>query len=182
MLELMPFTGMICGLILFNSIEWKGFTNKLLFSMFWFSLVSTLILGALSQFIGNVSIIIIILSIINFCSIIVFSFKIKFNSLNTKNKITTVILYSSIFIYLLLFLFNIWYIIGGKAKYILWRFVMENFTVLNDHEMQKITGGGLFEDAGKVAGHVGYWFSKGLAQMDSGTQTSKIIGKKKKKK
>lgn len=104
MLELMPFTGIICGLFLFNSIEWKGFVNKLLFSMFWFSLIATFILGALNQFIGNVSAIIIILSILNFCSIIVYSVKLNFNSLTTFNKICVVLLYLSAFIYISLFI------------------------------------------------------------------------------
>lgn len=104
MLELMPFTGMICGLILFNTIEWKGFVNKLLFSLFWFSLIAAFILGALNQFIGNVSAIIIILSILNFCSIIVFSVKLNFNRLTIFNKICVVLLYLITFIYLLLFL------------------------------------------------------------------------------
>ena len=106
MLELMPFTGMICGLILFNSIEWKGFVNKLLFSMFWFSLIAPFILGLLDQFIGNVSAILLILSIMNICSIIVFSVKLNFNRLTIFNKICVVLVYLSTFMYLLLFLLH----------------------------------------------------------------------------
>lgn len=104
MLELIPFTGMICGLFLFNNIEWKGLLNKLLFYMFWFSLIVAFILGGLNQFIGNVAAIIKILSILNFCSIIVFSVQLNFNRLTIFNKICIVLLYLITFMYLLLFL------------------------------------------------------------------------------
>ncbi|SDQ02594.1 hypothetical protein LHA31_12380 (plasmid) [Carnobacterium viridans] len=103
MLELIPFTGTICGLILFNNIEWKGFVNKLLFYMFWFSLIAAFILGGLNQFIGNFSTIIKILSILNFCSIIVFSVKLNFNRLTILKKICVVLVYLSAFMSILLF-------------------------------------------------------------------------------
>ena len=106
MLEILPFTGIIGGLILFNSNERKGFVNKLLFFMFWFSLIAPFILGLLDPLIGKNSAILLILSIMNICSIIIFSVKLNFNSLTIFNKICVVLVYLSTFMYLLLFLLH----------------------------------------------------------------------------
>ncbi|SDQ02701.1 hypothetical protein SAMN04487752_0230 [Carnobacterium viridans] len=36
MLEVLPFISTVCGFILYNKLEWRGLTNKILFSIFWF--------------------------------------------------------------------------------------------------------------------------------------------------
>lgn len=57
---------------------------------------------------------------------------------------------------------------------------MEKFSVLNDNEMKKVTGGGLWSDAGKTVGKVAYGLVKGLALTSEGVHTGRIISKKKK--
>ncbi len=102
MLEILPFSGIICGLILFNNNERKGFVNKLLFSMFWFSLIAPIILALLDPFIGKNLTILFILGLMNICSIIVFSVKLNFNRLTIFNKICVVLVYLIYFMSLLL--------------------------------------------------------------------------------
>ena len=100
MLEVFPFISIVCGFILFNNIEWKGLINKTLFSIFWFSLLSQLLLGLFSSFIGlnDPFIPLLILSTLQLISIVIIPFRFKFNTLNSFLKGTTILLYFSLFI------------------------------------------------------------------------------------
>uniref|UniRef100_UPI00359FE76E hypothetical protein n=1 Tax=Kaistella sp. TaxID=2782235 RepID=UPI00359FE76E len=77
MLEVFPFISIVCGFILFNNIEWKGLINKILFSIFWFSLLSLLLLGFFSSNLDlkDVHVPLLILSTLQLISIVIIPFR-----------------------------------------------------------------------------------------------------------
>lgn len=106
MLEVFPFISIVCGFILFNNIEWKGLINKILFSIFWFSLLSLLLLGFFSSNLDlkDVHVPLLILSTLQLISIVIIPFRFKFNRLNSFLKGTTILLYLSLFLTIIFFL------------------------------------------------------------------------------
>lgn len=100
MVEIFPFISIVCGFILFNNIEWKGLINKFLFSIFWFSLLSQLLLGLFSSRLGlnEPDISLLILSALQLLSIVIIPFRFKFKTLNSFLKSTIILLYISLFL------------------------------------------------------------------------------------
>ncbi len=100
MLEVLPFISTVCGFILYKKLEWRDLTNKILFSIFWFSLLSQLLLGLLSSIIGfkDAFVPLIIFSILQLISIVIIPFRFKFNTLNFFLKGIVVLLYASLFL------------------------------------------------------------------------------------
>ena len=104
MLELISSLGLVSGIVLFNKIHWKGTLDKRLYSLFWISLIGLLLVGLLSSLISELIVFRILLSITLFCSLLVLTLRVKFNSLNSIYKMVALILYISnfsFFIYLL---------------------------------------------------------------------------------